>query len=185
MKSLESLYTEHRTIEQMLMVLEAVAKRLETGGDVPASLVSDLLDFFHHFADAVHHAKEERRLFPVLAGHGLGPEASAVGALVHQHDAGRVYVREMRAELERLRDGDRLVGAGLAASARAYIELLREHIRIEDEYLYPLAETALTSEEDTTLCSQFTELERIHHEPGQRARYDQLLARYYEVASGW
>ena len=42
-----------------------------------------------HFADALHHANEERRLFPVLAGHGLAPEASIVGALVHQHDAGR------------------------------------------------------------------------------------------------
>lgn len=31
MKSLESLYTEHRTIEQMLIVLEAIAKRLEEG----------------------------------------------------------------------------------------------------------------------------------------------------------
>jgi len=36
MKSLESLSTEHRTIEQMLIVLEAIAKRLEQGGDVPA-----------------------------------------------------------------------------------------------------------------------------------------------------
>ncbi len=33
------------------------------------------------------------------------------------------------------------------------------------------------------LCSQFTELERTHHEPGQRARYDEVLARYLEVAS--
>jgi benzoyl-CoA reductase subunit C len=185
MKSLESLYTEHRTIEQMLIVLEAIAKRLEQGGDVPPSLISDVIDFFHDFADALHHAKEERRLFPVLAGHGLGPEASIVGALVHQHDAGRVYVREMRAELERLCDGDLLVAAGLAASARAYVELLREHIRIEDEYLYPLAQKAITSEEDAMLCSEFSELERTHHEPGQRSRYDQLLARYLEVASEW
>jgi len=146
MKSLESLSTEHRTIEQMLIVLEASAERLEQGGDVPTSLVRDVLDFFHHFADALHHAKEERRLFPVLAGHGLGPEASVVGALMHQHDAGRAYVREMRAELERLCDGDRLAAAALAASARAYVDLLREHIRMEDENLFPLAEKTITTE---------------------------------------
>ena len=35
------------------------------------------------------------------------------------------------------------------------------------------------------LCSEFTALERTHHEPRQRSRYDQFLARYLQVASEW
>ena len=48
-----------------------------------------------------------------------------------------------------------LAAAALAADARGYTELIREHIRIEDEYFYKLADQLLTLAEQESVVAKF------------------------------
>jgi hemerythrin-like domain-containing protein len=180
MKALEYLRQEHRRIEQMLAALDAVADTLERSGTAPV-FAADLLDFFEQYADVGHHEKEERFLFPALARHGVGPEGM-IEAMEHQHEIGRVHVRDMRRHLDRARRGDRDAAAAFVTSARAFVELLRVHIQIEDDDLYPLAGRLFGLEEDRELTRQFAAADGSRDALERQARWDLLLSRVHEIA---
>jgi hemerythrin-like domain-containing protein len=184
MRFLNVLMDEHRGFSQMLDVLDAIAGRLEHGVDVPMAMLVDVLDFFENFTDR-HHDKEEEMLFPLLAKHGIGPDQTVVSALMFQHEAGRVYGAKMRSELLRLQQGDATAAAALAADARGYTELIREHIRIEDDYFYKLADQGLTEAEHAAIVETFSgspENRASHHE---RDRYLKMLDVYPAMIAGW
>jgi hemerythrin-like domain-containing protein len=175
MTSIEVLRDEHRRIERMLTVLDEVAGRVDHGGDAPA-YVEELLEFFRLFADARHHMKEEDRLFPLIAGHGFSPDYGVVNALTHQHELGRTHVRDMRAHLAALREGDHRAGNAFVASAEAYAELLRVHIHMEDEDLYPDVARTLTPEEERALTDLFTALDTTNTALDESTRWERLAA---------
>jgi hemerythrin-like domain-containing protein len=180
MTAIDVLRDEHRRIEQMLTVLDRVASGLEHGGVAPA-YVEELLDFFRLFADARHHRKEEDRLFPVIAGHGFSQDFGVVEALKHQHELGRTHVRDMRVHLAALRAGDYRAGEAFVASAHAYAELLRVHIRMEDDDLYPDVASTLTREEERALADLFTALDTTKTALDESTRWDRLA----EQAAGF
>lgn len=168
----------------MLGVLDAMAARLERGLPVPMQMLVDVLDFFESFTDR-HHDKEEEILFPLLAKHGIGPDQTVVSVLLSQHEAGRIYGQRMRSELKRLQQGDPAAAAALAADARGYIELIREHIRIEDEYFYKLAGDVLTETEHAAILEQFSGRPGMRASHPERGRYLKMLEVYPEMASAW
>ena len=183
MRFLDVLMDEHRGFSAMLDVLDAVAARLRRGHDVPMTMIADVLEFFERFADR-HHDKEEALLFPLLAAHGIGRDQTVVSVLMSQHEAGRVYGAKMKQELKRLRQGDTSAAAALADDARAYTELIREHIRIEDEYFYKLADQVLTEAEHDSVVQQFGGA-ASRRASVDRARYRQMLDVYPAVVAGW
>ena len=184
MRFLNVLMDEHRGFAAMLDVLDAIAGRLERGETVPMPMLVDVLSFFESFTDR-HHDKEEEMLFPLLAKHGIGPDQTVVSALLSQHEAGRVYGRKMRSELTRLQQGDVAAGAALAADARGYTELIREHIRIEDEYFYKLADQVLTEAEHASIVEQFSGSPGNRAVHPERERYLKMLEIYPGVVAGW
>jgi len=184
MRFLDILMDEHRGFSQMLDVLDAIAGRLSRGADVPLPMLIDVLDFFENFTDR-HHDKEEETLFPLLAQHGIGPDQTVVSALMSQHEAGRMYGAKMRAALERLETGDRNAALALAEDARGYTELIREHIRIEDEYFYNLADQVLTEAEHAAIVEQFSGSPGNRAAHPERERYLKMLDVYPGVVAGW
>lgn len=183
MRFLDVLMEEHRGFVAMLDVLDAVAARLAGGREVPMPMLTDVLEFFERFADR-HHDKEEALLFPLLAKHGIGPDQTVVSALMSQHEAGRVYGSKMKQELRRFQQGDAAAAGELAANARGYTELIREHIRIEDEYFYKLADQVLTEAEHDAILQQFVGADARPAHP-ERARYLEMLNVYPAVVAGW
>jgi hemerythrin-like domain-containing protein len=173
MTSIDVLRDEHRRIERMLTVLDRVASGVEHGGGAPA-YVEELLEFFRLFADARHHMKEEERLFPVIAGHGFSPDSGVVDALKRQHEMGRTLVGDMRAHLAALRAGDPRAGDAFAASAHAYTEMLRVHIHMEDEDLFPEVASTLTREEERALSDRFAEIDATNTALDESTRWERL-----------
>ena len=184
MRFLDVLMEEHRGFIAMLDVLDAVAGRLERGANVPMPMLVDVIDFFERFTDR-HHDEEEEMLFPLLARHGIGPDQTVVNVLMSQHEAGRVYGTKMRRELRRLEQGDPSAAEALASDARGYTELIREHIRIEDEYFYKLADQVLTEAEHVAIVEQFSGSPGNRAAHPERERYLKMLQVYPAVAAGW
>ena len=127
------LRDEHRVILKALDVLEAAADRLAVDMPVPASAWAALLDWCVAFADARHHAKEERLLFPALEAVGLPRAGGPIGVMLEEHEIGRGLVRDMREGPADVR----------AARARRYVDLLRAHIDKENDVLFELADALL------------------------------------------
>jgi hemerythrin-like domain-containing protein len=179
--AIDRLTAEHRVIERMLTLLERLAGRLDRGGDVPARLLMDLVDLAEQYVNALHHTKEERRLFEIVIERGLQAEGGSVSALLDHHETGRSLLQDLRGELQRLRQGDRIAAAGCAMVASQYAELLRDHIRMEDENVFPVVSQAISVEEDLALTIYFAELDAVRHVGDLLARFEELVDRSAEL----
>ena len=164
MKSIDMLSSEHRNLESMLAVFDAAASRLQGGGSVRADLLFGALAFFEGFGISCHHAKEEQLLFPLLAKYGVGPETSFVAALRTQHEVDQAYLLEIREGVGCLSANDVAAGPRLAGVLREYVQLVREHIFIEESYFDSLVET-ISAADDARLVEQFRALDRHRAEP--------------------
>lgn len=129
------LMNEHRFIEQALGALGA-----HVSGDTPERLMTaEFADFFSHYADVIHHGKEEAMLFREMEKAGFQRLSGPLAVMLFEHGQGREAVGAL-AELGR--------GSGISEAeekqrlrdvARDYNELLQNHIIKEDRILYPLA----------------------------------------------
>jgi len=156
---MQLLLEEHRLIERMLGVLDELVRRLESEREVPASVVEAALRFLIEFTDGLHHAKEEHVLFPLLARHDIGPDQPFINALAEHHDMGRSYVRRMAGAWRAVQRAVPDAHIALASEMRSYVELLREHIRIEDEFLRGVADEYLSADDDRELVEGFVAID--------------------------
>lgn len=161
MKAIDVLGREHQLLVGMMEALEGAAARLAAGGEFPPALLADLVAAFQFHVDENHVIKEEHVLFPALEAHGVERSTAVVAALVAQHETGRVFRRDLAALCARLVDGDQEARRALPALARAYTALLREHIRIEDEYFYSLADGTISPEADDRLMTLFDKVDVV------------------------
>jgi hemerythrin-like domain-containing protein len=143
------LLDDHRLILRALGVTETAVARLEGGAPPASSWWSDLIAWLRAFADANHHGKEERCLFPALAKAGVPSEDGPVAVMLEEHDQGRALLRTMES-------GE---AAARARAARAYATLLREHIDKENGVLFPLAEAVLDDRARERLAGELEAVE--------------------------
>jgi hemerythrin-like domain-containing protein len=165
MKATAILMTEHRVIEQVLSVLEVMARRAEQMELLDAAAASETLDFFRTFADGCHHGKEEGQLFPRLEARGLPREGGPTGVMMHEHQLGRDLLGRMAAAVEHRSPAE------FAGPAREYVMLLRDHIWKEDNRLFQMADRVLTADDDDELLRGFETAEHDHMGAGTHERY--------------
>lgn len=175
MEALEQLRQEHKAIKTMLDIVEAIASRLDTGGNVDPNDLGLLLEFISVFSDTCHHGKEEDLLFPAMERAGIPREGGPIGCMLSEHDQGREQVRRMREATAAYTQGDVRAGPVIAASARTYAGILREHIDKEDTILYPMAEQHVPRRELEALKTAFEEVETRRIGKGRHEELHRLL----------
>lgn len=173
MKATEILTEEHRVIEGVLSTLEIAAHLLAEGATVRPELFLEAADFISGFADGCHHKKEEGVLFKTMEAHGVHVQQGPIGAMLADHEAGRQYTRQMRSAAERLQAGENQAGQEVAASAAAYVQLLRNHIFKEDHILFPMADSVIPTSEQDAVSEGF---EQIEHEETGEGVHEKYLA---------
>jgi len=165
MYTTQILMNEHRVIEQVLDCLDAIsdsAMGLERLDCVDANKV---IDFLFEFADGCHHAKEERVLFPALEAIGFSASQGPTAIMRMEHEHGRSLLAQMREAVLEAEAGLPNGPTVFAYAAGRYLELLRMHIRKEDNCLFPAADEALSGTAQRTLTEQCEYVEE--HEVGE------------------
>jgi hemerythrin-like domain-containing protein len=139
----ETLMNEHRVIERGLDSLDDLCAGASTADPAVRSRLVELVRFFREYADRVHHAKEEDRLFTALAAHGFSSESGPVFVMLSEHEAGRAHV----SRLAEVAGGDGPLSPEEEETVRehgaAFSVLLRGHIQKEDNILFPMAAQVL------------------------------------------
>jgi hemerythrin-like domain-containing protein len=139
----ETLMNEHRVIERGLDSLDSLSAGLSTTDPAARVRLGELVRFFREYADRVHHAKEEDRLFTALAAHGFSSQSGPVFVMLSEHEAGRAHVTE----LADVAGGDGPLTSKEVETVRehatAFSVLLRGHIQKEDNILFPMAAQVL------------------------------------------
>ena len=156
---IDQLAFEHRVIEQAVAGMDVLAARLAAGADVPAALLTRLVEFLRVFADKCHHGKEEASLFPVLEAQGVPSTGCPLGGLLGEHRKGRQLVDELAHSSEAYGAGSDAARDRVAASLRALQDLYTSHIWKEDNLLFPLAGRMLPPAETGRLELAFRQVE--------------------------
>lgn len=160
MKATDILMEEHRVIETVLTSLEVAANRLSAGQAVPMDFFLKVADFVKGFADGCHHRKEEGVLFVHMAANGLSQETEPLSVFLEEHEEGRRLTRAFRESAERAQNGDSTALSQVIQNALEYVTLLREHIRKEDQMLFPMADNIIPIEQQQQLMADFNRIEQ-------------------------
>jgi hemerythrin-like domain-containing protein len=174
MRATQILMHEHELIRQALGVLDTLAGRVAANEVPPAADLAGLVAFLVDFADGCHHVKEETLLFPALASAGLPHGQGPLAAMLDQHEQGRRLVGVMRRELPAL-EGDPGARERFATAAREYVALLEQHIRIENEVLFPGADGMLSEAGDAAIAAAMDRHEEREMGAEVHRRFHRLL----------
>jgi len=151
----KDLMHEHDAILFSLKILDEISNRVESGKEVPAGDITDLIDFLKLFADKCHHGKEEGLYFPALEEEGIQRQNGPIGMMLEEHDTGRGFIRRMQSSVT-----DKMVNKDeFIQSARGYIKLLRLHIEKENTVLFPIGDMKLSPLKQSKLIEEFEEFE--------------------------
>ena len=184
MQATAILMQEHRVIEQVLDCLEVLTQQAQEQGRLKGDRAREILEFLREFADRCHHGKEEDHLFPWLERHGFSRQMGPTGVMLREHTLGRHYIQQMNKALPGAEAGVANDVHAFVHHAKAYVQLLREHINKEDHCLFAMAEQVASAEDDQELLQAYTKVE--HHDigPGVHEKYLNLaneLAKHFGV----
>ncbi len=133
----------HEPHRAALVDLVPLAARVESvHDDAPAGIAGALEDLRAELES--HMMKEERVLFPMMLNGGHPMIGAPIGVMRHEHDAASAMIEELRAQT----GGFALPEGACGSWTRLYTGLdrlatdLAEHIRLENEVLFPRFEPA-------------------------------------------
>jgi len=178
------LKQEHKKISEMLTVVTRVCSQLEAGNDVDPEHLDVVVKWISGFADKRHHAKEETLLFPALEVAGIPVRQGPVGCMLEEHEVGRDYVKKMRQAVLDSHQGIADAESAFVKAARAYINLLEQHIYKEDNILYHMADTYLSPEQQKQLeqACHAVEAEKGEEKLNQFDASLRMLTEYYSFS---
>lgn len=143
---IEVLRAEHRVLSTLLDCLHALVLELREHRRLEFATASELVEMFEDFGERLHHGKEERLLFGVVAAYGLPREAGALGVMAEEHDLSRLAFARMRDALGAASSGAPRALPAFERAAEDYLALLRNHLAKEERVVFPLVDTLLTDD---------------------------------------
>lgn len=129
----KKLVDEHVLIKRLLALIPVIVDYTESSMEVDKDLILRCVDFIRTYADKYHHMKEEDILFKYV-----DEKAEIIQIMYKDHDTGRGHVRQV---VEGAEKGNK---AQIKEHLLAYRELLTQHIKKEDEILYPWIDRQLS-----------------------------------------
>ena len=169
----EILKHEHQIILMVLDAAEREANSIKEIGKADVDRLGKFVDFVRSFADRCHHAKEEDQLFVKMAERGLPKEGGPI-ALVREHEEGRRLIKSVADAIPRAAQGDEKAIEAISQNLLGYVNLLRAHIRKEDNILYPMGDKFLSAADQQSLTESFERIEAQEIGEGVHEKYHDL-----------
>ena len=150
----ENLKNDHVHIIKITDIMEQVAQ----SKDPDIKHLETILELIKKFADGFHHAKEENLLFPLLGEKGFPKEQGPVAVMLHEHESGRNFVKNMSENINLYKKGDVTTISAIRENMLGYVNLLRNHIEKENNILFRMADNVLDNNEQEVLLNQFEDI---------------------------
>ncbi|NLN38762.1 MAG: hemerythrin [Smithella sp.] len=176
-KPTDILKQEHQLILVILKIIEEICKKLDKSEMVNPDDLTAIIDFIRNFADACHHAKEEKLLFVALEKAGMSRNDGPIAVMLREHEQARNFTQAMDSALESMTKGDAPASKIFSENARGYVQLLLNHIDKEDHVLFMMADQRLSAEAQKELVEGFDRVEREEIGAGVHEKYHDLLHR--------
>lgn len=155
---------------------------LESDAGLSASVVPLRLkpQYFEQFVDRMHHPKETDYLFRLLRERSDKAD-EALSHVQADHDNAEGKLSALRQQLDDTVAGKR-PASEMAEALRAFISDQKEHIRIEERDVFPLAAEVLTPEDWKEIDRAFLDHDDPVFGKSARAEFRELLHRIASLA---
>lgn len=149
----EMLMNEHDIIKRVEAVIHSMDKLWEKDPEKYKAMVTRMLYFFKEYSDKFHHYKEEEVLFPEMRNHPDFVLDEIIEELEEHHVMFREYAKDIRESIE----NDEPEKAHKIL--KKYISNLLDHIAIEDDELFSMAQSLFTEEQFEKLYFRFKDID--------------------------
>jgi len=143
----ESLALDHQRMARLMFALKAEIDRIGAEDCNPDwRRLLAILDYLSDYPERWHHPLEERA-FEAVERDALPPEAAeALDRVRDQHQRLPALTGKLREDVESVLRGSIVPTDRFVEDANAYLGLQIEHMRLENEIVFPALERALGSE---------------------------------------
>ena len=143
-KALTIIHDEHRTISAILHGMEYLVREIGAKKKkIDPRVFHAMLYYLDTFAERVHHPKEDQYLLGILR-HRSDEAAALIAVLEREHAGGEESLRRLAQALNRYEEGGEKEFAAFERQVNNFVESYRNHMRKEEEQLFPLARKVLT-----------------------------------------
>jgi len=133
----DTLVDEHRLILRTLVALEHFVEGVEKSGELDPFELNRFVVFLREFVDLVHHEHEETILFPAMARLGYAKSGAPIAHVRDEHRREHELLFDLRQAAVKIRPPSSARRAHVIGRLRELIVFQREHIKKENELLYP------------------------------------------------
>lgn len=134
-------HADHVNFSRLLDLLEDRLRFFHEGGSPEYELMLDIMYYMTHYADALHHPKEDL-VFARLKDRA-GVAAVKIDQLLEQHVSLKAVGEQLTRDLDDVVNGSIVSREHIESSARAYVTKFRSHMQIEEAEILPLAARVL------------------------------------------
>ncbi len=156
---MKKMVEEHLLIKRWLALIPKVIENVNLETDEGLKLINNGIDFIRNYADKYHITKEEDETFRYF-----DENLDIIKVIRNDHTKVRGHVKAM---LEAIKRKDK---TSLVEHLNAYKEILPEHIKKEDEILYPWMDRNLSTSQVGELFSSFSRIDDEYGDAPERHR---------------
>lgn len=167
------LFDEHDIIVSAINTAKEADKLIAKDEIIYEQLVWNLIKFFREYADQYHHHKEEQILFPEMSKKNELLEDGVIKEMFENHEDFRDLIKSVETFL------DEKNYTGAQKQLNIYTESLLDHIAVENDEVFQMAETIFDDDELEKIYFRFEDCDR---ELGD-ANKTQLINQLKEIQS--
>ena len=151
MQAIQIIQEEHRKLWRVATTINIVADELDAGSPVATPFFNAVFDYIEGFVDQAHHPKEDDFLFRLVRLRTDRGDAT-LAQLEENHQQGPDTLQALRSSLARASQGQ---CSEFTQALRAYTQALKDHIRLEERALLPLAREVLLPQDWAEIDAAF------------------------------
>lgn len=148
------LFDEHELIVSAAETARQTEDFIGVDNERYTKIVGDLILFFRNYADKYHHYKEEKILFPEMCKQNELLKEGMVQEMLGNHDD----FREMLSDIEKSLASKQYETTNKIL--QQYVEMLLDHVAVENDELFQIAESLFDENELERLFFLFKDTDR-------------------------
>ncbi len=169
---------DHRRLKRLLFVLRAQLDRFDKDFGPDYNRLLQVLEYVADYGEQWHHPAEERA-FALLDPDALNArEAAALERVSAQHRELPILARSVTEDIEAVLQGVVMPRSKLEEDVTRYLEEQIEHLRLEDEILFPALDTQLDEAQRQALDQAMDTPGDPMFDARDSTRFDRL---YYDI----
>lgn len=166
--TIKILFGEHEIIVNAIDAARQLRSQVGKNDKQYEQNVRDLIGFFRNYADNFHHHKEEQILFPAMKQKNELLEEGVIREMLDNHEEFRDRVKNIEKFL------DEKTFERAQKELETYSEALLNHIAVENDEVFQMAETLLSEAELEKIFFDFEDAD-VELGSGKKQEFEELV----------